>query len=136
VEENAEAGRKSFREYICDTAELLNRGLTKEIRPIRSAQGTMLDIDHGTISLCDSSSATSGGGGDGVGVPPTKSSTYWEFCESVYDESRRRAVSRRKCLISDAQEVRERGERVWSRDRAAAAVRVAGFASVALREDD
>jgi len=36
------------------------------------AQGTMLDIDHGTYPYVTSSSATSGGAATGVGVPPTK----------------------------------------------------------------
>ena len=36
------------------------------------AQGTMLDIDHGTYPFVTSSSATSGGATTGVGVPPTK----------------------------------------------------------------
>ena len=36
------------------------------------AQGTMLDIDHGTYPFVTSSSAISGGATVGVGVPPTK----------------------------------------------------------------
>ncbi len=34
------------------------------------AQGTMLDIDHGTYPFVTSSSATSGGAATGTGVPP------------------------------------------------------------------
>jgi adenylosuccinate synthase len=36
------------------------------------AQGTLLDIDHGTYPYVTSSSATSGGATTGAGVPPTK----------------------------------------------------------------
>src|SRR5258705_331835 len=36
------------------------------------AQGTMLDIDHGTYPFVTFSSATSGGATTGMGVPPTK----------------------------------------------------------------
>src|SRR5207237_4017313 len=36
------------------------------------AQGTMLDIDHGTYPYVTSSSAISGGATTGVGVAPTK----------------------------------------------------------------
>jgi adenylosuccinate synthase len=36
------------------------------------AQGTMLDIDHGTYPYVTSSSATSGGVATGLGVPPTR----------------------------------------------------------------
>jgi adenylosuccinate synthase len=35
------------------------------------AQGTMLDIDHGTYPFVTSSSSTSGGAATGTGVPPT-----------------------------------------------------------------
>ena len=36
------------------------------------AQGTMLDVDHGTYPFVTSSSATAGGASIGTGVPPTK----------------------------------------------------------------
>ena len=36
------------------------------------AQGTMLDIDHGTYPFVTSSSATAGGASTGTGVPPTR----------------------------------------------------------------
>jgi adenylosuccinate synthase len=39
------------------------------------AQGTMLDIDHGTYPFVTSSSATSGGAATGTGVPPTSINT-------------------------------------------------------------
>jgi adenylosuccinate synthase len=60
-------------EYICDTAELVNHALDggKSVL-FEGAQGTMLDIDHGTYPYVTSSSAISGGATVGVGVPPTK----------------------------------------------------------------
>ena len=36
------------------------------------AQGTMLDIDHGTYPYVTSSSSSAGGASTGTGVPPTK----------------------------------------------------------------
>jgi adenylosuccinate synthase len=36
------------------------------------AQGTMLDVDHGTYPFVTSSSAAAGGASTGTGVPPTK----------------------------------------------------------------
>src|SRR5579859_2012109 len=36
------------------------------------AQGTMLDIDHGTYPFVTSSSAAAGGASTGTGVPPTR----------------------------------------------------------------
>src|SRR5712691_2018052 len=77
---------KMFREYadaaqqiapfVRDTALLLNRALAdgKSI-VFEGAQGTMLDIDHGTYPFVTSSSATSGGAATGTGVPPTSIDT-------------------------------------------------------------
>jgi len=60
-------------DFICDTAELVNRALQEGKSVLfEGAQGTMLDIDHGTYPFVTSSSATSGGASTGVGVPPTK----------------------------------------------------------------
>ncbi len=69
--EYAEAAEK-IRPFVCDTALLLNRALAggKSI-VFEGAQGTMLDIDHGTYPFVTSSSATSGGASTGTGVPPT-----------------------------------------------------------------
>src|SRR6266566_5190124 len=72
VEETLKLGEK-IREYICDTAEFVNRALDEGKSVLfEGAQGTMLDIDHGTYPFVTSSSATSGGAATGVGVPPTK----------------------------------------------------------------
>jgi len=62
--------------FVRDTALLLNRALAdgKSI-VFEGAQGTMLDIDHGTYPFVTSSSATSGGAAIGTGVPPTSIDT-------------------------------------------------------------
>ena len=36
------------------------------------AQGTMLDVDHGTYPFVTSSNSTAGGACTGLGIPPTK----------------------------------------------------------------
>jgi adenylosuccinate synthase len=58
--------------FVRDTALLLNQALAagKSI-VFEGAQGTMLDIDHGTYPFVTSSSSTSGGAAIGTGVPPT-----------------------------------------------------------------
>jgi adenylosuccinate synthase len=72
VDETLKFGEK-IREYICDTAEMVNAALDRgESVLFEGAQGTMLDIDHGTYPFVTSSSAISGGATTGVGVPPTK----------------------------------------------------------------
>jgi adenylosuccinate synthase len=58
--------------FVCDTASLLNQAIASgESVMFEGAQGTMLDIDHGTYPFVTSSSATSGGAVIGTGVPPT-----------------------------------------------------------------
>lgn len=58
---------------VCDTALLLNNAIRDGKRVLfEGAQGTMLDIDHGTFPFVTSSSATAGGASTGTGVPPTK----------------------------------------------------------------
>ena len=57
--------------FVCDTAMLLNQALRQgESILFEGAQGTMLDIDHGTYPFVTSSSATSGGAVIGTGVAP------------------------------------------------------------------
>jgi len=62
--------------FVTDTALLLNRAIADgESVMFEGAQGTMLDIDHGTYPFVTSSSATSGGAATGTGVPPTSINT-------------------------------------------------------------
>jgi adenylosuccinate synthase len=69
--EYAEAAEK-VAPFVCDAAVLLNQALAEgESILFEGAQGTMLDIDHGTYPFVTSSSATSGGAVIGTGVPPT-----------------------------------------------------------------
>jgi adenylosuccinate synthase len=57
--------------FVRDTAVLLNQALDAgESVLFEGAQGTMLDIDHGTYPFVTSSSATSGGAVIGTGVAP------------------------------------------------------------------
>ncbi len=70
-QEYADAAAK-IAPFVCDTAALLNRAIDDgESVMFEGAQGTMLDIDHGTYPFVTSSSATSGGAAIGTGVAPT-----------------------------------------------------------------
>src|SRR5437879_6525657 len=63
---------EQVRPFVMDTAALLNKSLNAgESIMFEGAQGTMLDIDHGTYPFVTSSSATSGGAVIGTGVAPT-----------------------------------------------------------------
>jgi len=65
------AGR--IRPMVCDTARLLNDAMAAgQSVMFEGAQGTMLDIDHGTYPFVTSSNASAGGACTGTGVPPTR----------------------------------------------------------------
>jgi len=58
--------------HVCDTSHLIYEALKDEQLVIfEGAQGTMLDLDHGTYPFVTSSSAVSGGACTGSGIGPT-----------------------------------------------------------------
>jgi len=66
------AAADQLRPFVADTALLMNQAIARgESVMFEGAQGTMLDIDHGTYPFVTSSSATSGGAVIGTGVAPT-----------------------------------------------------------------
>ncbi|HUA19234.1 MAG TPA: adenylosuccinate synthase [Bryobacteraceae bacterium] len=61
-----------IRPMVCDTAQLLHDAMQAGKRVLfEGAQGSMLDVDHGTYPFVTSSSATAGGACTGAGIPPT-----------------------------------------------------------------
>jgi len=65
------AGRLS--EYIADTDIIINKMISGNKNVLfEGAQGTLLDIDHGTYPYVTSSNAIAGGACTGLGVGPTK----------------------------------------------------------------
>jgi adenylosuccinate synthase len=62
-----------IRPMVRDTAVLLNQAIRDGKTVLfEGAQGTMLDIDHGTYPFVTSSSASAGGACTGTGVAPTR----------------------------------------------------------------
>ena len=59
--------------FIRDTAAMINTAIDEgQSVLIEGAQGTMLDVDHGTYPFVTSSNATVGGAATGLGLPPKK----------------------------------------------------------------
>jgi adenylosuccinate synthase len=59
--------------YVTDTALLLSRWIDAGASVLfEGAQGTMLDLDHGTYPFITSSNTTAGGACTGTGIPPTR----------------------------------------------------------------
>ncbi len=70
------AAAQQIAPFVADTTVLLNHAIRDGKSVLfEGAQGTMLDIDHGTYPFVTSSSATSGGAVIGTGVAPTAIST-------------------------------------------------------------
>lgn len=65
--------REVILKYIGDTQSVLHREIGQGRRILcEGAQGTMLDVDHGTYPFVTSSNATSGGACTGLGIPPNR----------------------------------------------------------------
>jgi adenylosuccinate synthase len=59
--------------FVTDVAAMLDRALEAgQSILFEGAQGTMLDLDHGTYPFVTSSSATAGGAATGLGIGPTR----------------------------------------------------------------
>ncbi|MBI5143740.1 MAG: adenylosuccinate synthase [Candidatus Omnitrophica bacterium] len=64
---------KRLKNYICDTVLVLNDAIKRKKRILfEGAQGTLLDVDHGTYPFVTSSNATAGGAATGSGIGPTR----------------------------------------------------------------
>jgi len=73
IRDQYECFAERIRPMVCDTAWLLNQAIRDGKTVLfEGAQGTMLDIDHGTYPFVTSSSASAGGACTGTGVAPTR----------------------------------------------------------------
>ncbi len=65
--------RETILKYIADTHVLMRDQIAQGKNILcEGAQGTMLDVDHGTYPFVTSSNSTAGGACTGLGIPPTK----------------------------------------------------------------
>ena len=98
-----------LRGLVTDTAVLLSNALDNgETVLFEGAQGTMLDIDHGTYPFVTSSNATSGGAFTGLGVAPTRL-TGVVGVTKAYTTRVGSGPFPTEMIDGDAAEVRERG---------------------------
>jgi adenylosuccinate synthase len=73
IREEYEGFAERIRPMVCDTAWYLNQAIRSgKTVMFEGAQGTMLDIDHGTYPFVTSSNASAGGACTGTGVAPTR----------------------------------------------------------------
>jgi adenylosuccinate synthase len=68
-----EARAARLRPYVADTSLLVDRALRQGQRVLlEGAQGTLLDVDHGTYPFVTSSNPLAGAAATGVGIGPTR----------------------------------------------------------------
>ena len=68
-----EACAVRLRPYVADTSLLVERALQEGKKVLlEGAQGTLLDLDHGTYPFVTSSNPTAGAAATGVGIGPTR----------------------------------------------------------------
>jgi adenylosuccinate synthase len=73
VYQNARALGRELSPYFVDAAQYLNQAIDQGKRVLfEGAQGTLLDVDHGTYPFVTASNATAGGACTGTGVGPTR----------------------------------------------------------------
>lgn len=71
--ERMESCAARLRPYVADTSLLVDRALQDGQRVLlEGAQGTLLDLDHGTYPFVTSSSPLAGAAATGVGIGPTR----------------------------------------------------------------
>jgi len=71
VNESYLAAGEKLRPFVANTVVFLHRALQRDKEILfEGAQGTFLDIDHGTYPYVTSSNTTAGGACTGTGVPP------------------------------------------------------------------
>ena len=73
----------ALKPYVNDTTSLINNALNQNKKILfEGAQGTLLDIDHGTYPFVTSSSAITGGICTGLGIPPKKIQSVMGVCKA------------------------------------------------------
>ena len=74
---------ENLRPYVNDTTTIINYAIGKNKKIIfEGAQGTLLDIDHGTYPFVTSSSAIAGGVCTGLGVSPRNVQSVLGVCKA------------------------------------------------------
>jgi len=72
-----------IKDFVTDTTTLLNDSIKQGKKILaEGAQGTLLDVDHGTYPFVTSSNPTSGGACTGLGIPPTAIKNIIGVCKA------------------------------------------------------
>ena len=93
---SAAPGARSSRPALRDTERLLNDWIAAgKSLLFEGAQGTLLDVDHGTYPFVTSSNTTAGGACTGTGVPPHPPRRRDRRAQGLHHARRRRPLPQR-----------------------------------------
>jgi adenylosuccinate synthase len=74
---------KFLKKYVADTPQLIQEGVKRKRNILfEGAQGTYLDLDHGTYPYVTSSNTIAGNAACGAGVPPTAIDSILGVCKA------------------------------------------------------
>ena len=128
------AAGEQLRPFVANTVVFLHRALQqgKEIL-FEGAQGTFLDIDHGTYPFVTSSNTTAGGACTGSGVPPHRMDRVVGVMKAYTTPRRRGRAADGEC--GDRRDAARDGPRIRRHHRAGAALRLVRCRRHSLRHD-
>ena len=124
--ERMEGHAVRLRPYVADTSLLVERALREgQSVLLEGAQGTLLDVDHGTYPFVTSSNPTAGAAAAGTGIGPTRidqvlgvTKAYVTRVGEGPSPRKSRAMRRRACGSSAASTGRRRDASAgWPRPR-------------------
>ena len=84
--------RQKLAPYVCDAEERLRRALADNKKFASKAQGTLLDINHGTYPYVTSSNTIAGGALANLGLSAKLVKINW-YRQSILNSCWRRSVS-------------------------------------------
>ena len=135
IRQQYEEFAERIRPLVCDTAALLANAMAQGKRILfEGAQGTMLDVDHGTYPFVTSSSATAGGACDRDGRASDEDRRRDRNFEGLHYARGVGSVSHREQRWR-GRTAAARGQRIRRGDGASAALRVVRRAAAALHGD-
>lgn len=73
---------ETLKPFVADTTAIINKLMGNKKIVFEGAQGTLLDIDHGTYPFVTSSNATAGGICTGLGISPKKVQSILGVCKA------------------------------------------------------
>ena len=118
---------------MIDTSLFINKAIDSGSRIIlEGAQGTLLDVDHGTYPFVTSSNPVSGGACIGVGIGPHKIDKVIGVTKAYLTRVGEGPFTT-ELLDDDGEFLREARRRVWNNNKSTSSMWLVGFSCFEIR---